>query len=319
MRRIARAVPILLALAAPAVAQDWPAKPITIVVPTQPGGSLDTLARPLAQRLAEELKHQVVIENKAGAGGIIGAGDVVKAPADGYRVLMGAVHHAIAAHTIKNVPYDSRKDLVGVVRIATVPNALLVPADLPPKTVAEFVAYAKAQGGRLNYATGGVGTTYHLGTEIMKAQGGFEATPVHYRGGAPAMLDVAAGRVQFILETMPSAIQHIQSGKVRILAVTTPKRAPAFPDVPTLAESGFPGFDISTWYGIFAPAGTPKPVLDRLNAAVTAAMARPDMKEMWAKLGAEFAPESAEAFGKFWLAELDRWGAAAKAAKLEPQ
>jgi tripartite-type tricarboxylate transporter receptor subunit TctC len=288
-------------------------QPIRLVVPATAGGSLDALTRPLAVRVGEILGATMVVENRGGAGGVLGADLVAKAPADGYTFLMGAVHHAIAPGVYPKMPYDSEKDLIGVAHIGTVPNMVIVNDKVPARTLQEFVAWAKAHPQEANYATGGAGTMHHLSTEMFKVQANISMTPVHYRGSGPGIIDLVAGNVQVMFETLPSAAVQVRSGRVRALAVTSLKRNPLFPDVPTVAESGFPGFNAITWYGLLAAARTPPDLIKTMNEAVNSALQRDDIKAAWRTLGVEATPMSAATFETFWLAEIKRWGTIAKA------
>lgn len=308
---------IALAMAAftlPAMAQsDWPAKqPIRLIVPASPGGSLDALTRPLAQQLTGALGQQVIVENRGGAGGVLGADVTARSAPDGYTFLLAATHHAIAPGVYPKMPYDSTRDLIGVAHIGNTPNMVVVSANNPAKTLAEFVAAAKADPGKTNYATGGAGTLIHVASEMFVSQAKIQMTPIHYKGSAPGILDLAAGNVQVMFETLPSAAVHVRSGKLRALAVTSPKRSPAFPDVPTVAESGYPGFDAVTWYGVMAPAKTPPEVVKKMNAAINDALQSAEIKKVWQTLGTEATPMSADAFQAFWLKEVTRWTGTAK-------
>lgn len=298
-------------------ASAWPARQaVRLLVPASAGGSLDALTRPLAARLGEVLGQAVVVENRGGAGGVLGADLVVKAPADGYTFLMGAVHHAIAPGVYPRMPYDSARDLVGVAHIGTVPNMVLVNDAVPARTLAEFVRWAQANPGRANYATGGAGTLHHLSTEMFKSRAGIFVVPIHYRGSAPAMTDLIGGSVQVMFETLPAAAVQVRAGKVRALAVTSLQRSPAFPDVPTVAESGFPGFEANTWYGVMAASRTPPEVVRAMNTAVNAALRREDIAAAWKTLGVEATPMPSDRFDTFWKAEIQRWGDIARANKL---
>ena len=310
------------ALAVPAMARaqgtppgGWPDRPVTIVVPSAPGGSLDTLTRLLAEGLREPLGQTVVVENRAGAGGAIGADFVAKSPPDANRFLAGAVHHAILP-AVQRVSYDSERDLVPVTDMASSPNALIVPAASPARSVADLVAGLK--GGTLarDYATAGSGTLHHLTGALFGEAIGVELTPVHYRGSAPAMTDLVAGRVPYFFETLPSAAQQIRGGAVRALAVTSAARAPSLPDVPTMAESGFPTIQVETWYGLLGPRGTPDAVAARLRDAVARALSTPALRAAWEQNGVSGGGKPVAAFAATWRSELAAWGARARAARL---
>ncbi|MGO4327368.1 tripartite tricarboxylate transporter substrate binding protein [Cupriavidus sp. 2TAF22] len=277
-----------LALAAgTALAQTYPTKPIRLVVPFPPGGTTDVLARAVGQRLTQALGQPVVIENRPGAGATIGADAVAKSPADGYTLLMGAVHHTIAPNVYKKLSYDFQKDLTPISVVAIVPNVLVVSPGFPARNVQELVAYAKANPGKLTYASNGNGTAHHLIGEQFKAQTGTSIVHVPYKGSAPAITDLMGGQVSMMFDTMSSALPYIKAGKLKPLAVATARRSSALPDVPTLAEAGLPGFDIASWFGILAPAGTPPEIVNRLSAEIIKALARPDVRQQLAAIGAE--------------------------------
>lgn len=301
--------------AAPALAQTaWPGKqPIRFIVPASAGGSLDALTRPLAVQLSTLLGQQVIVDNRSGAGGVLGADLAAKAAPDGYTFLLAATHHAIAPGVYPKLPYDSARDLVGVAHIGNVPNMVVVNEKMPAKTLGQFVDWAKANPDKVNYATGGAGTLIHVASEMFAAQAGITMVPVHYRGSAPGIVDLVSGNVQVMFETLPSAAVQVRGGKLRALAVTSSTRNAAFPDVPTVAESGFPGFDVTTWYGLLAPANTPPEAIKAMNAAVAAALRREDIRKTWKTLGVDSTPMSADAFQAFWLQEITRWTAVAKA------
>ncbi|WP_376087985.1 Bug family tripartite tricarboxylate transporter substrate binding protein [Roseomonas sp. CCTCC AB2023176] len=305
--------------AARAAAQgNWPDRPVTIVVPSAPGGSLDTLTRLLAEGLREPLGQTVVVENRAGAGGAIGADYVAKSPADSNRFLAGAVHHTILP-AVQRVPYDSERDLVPVTDIASSPNALIVPAASPVRTVAELVAGLKAGTVPRDYATGGNGTLHHLTGALFGEAAGVELTPIHYRGSAPAITDLVAGRVPFFFETLPSAAQQIRGGTVRAIAVTSATRAPSLPDVPTMTESGFPSIQVETWYGLLGPRGTPEVVAARLRDAVARALATSPMRAAWEQNGVSGGGKPVADFAAMWRSELAAWTARARSARLSPE
>src|SRR5213075_859540 len=239
-------------------AQAYPSKPIRFVVPYPAGGPLDTVARLLGQKVSESLKQPVVVDNKPGAGGNIGADAVAKSAPDGYTILMGAVAtHAINPTLYANIPYDPIKDFQPVTQLASTPNVLIVNNSVPASNVREFIAYAKANPGKLNFGSGSTGSAGHLAGELFKAMAGVEMTHVPYKGAAPAMQDLIGGQIDLMFDNLASALGQVRAGKVRALAVTTAQRTALAPELPTIAESGLPGFDISTWFGVFVPAGTP--------------------------------------------------------------
>ncbi|MBU4610921.1 tripartite tricarboxylate transporter substrate binding protein [Achromobacter sp. GG226] len=312
--KIIGAVSLACAVMAPglASAQQWPGSaPIRLIVPASAGGSLDVLTRPLAQQLSKILDANVIVENRGGAAGMIGADHVAKSPPDGHTFLMGAIHHAIAATVMKNVSFDPKKDLVAVASIGSTPNVLMVTAQAPAKTPDEFVAWIKKESAP-NYATGGPGGLHHLSAEQLSRQVGVQAQAVHYRGSAPAMTDLISGQVHFMLETMPAAINQIKAGSTRAIAVTTKERSAVFPDVPTLDESIAKGFDVQTWYGIMAPGGTSPEIVSAMRDAVAKALDTPEMKKVWEASGTSLPSAEQADFQAFWLAEIDRWGKVAK-------
>jgi tripartite-type tricarboxylate transporter receptor subunit TctC len=276
-----------LALAAQAAsAQAWPSKPVTLVVPFPPGGTTDVVARALAERLTQALGQTVIVESKPGAGATLGADMVAKSKPDGYTLLMGAVHHTIAGSIYKKLPYDFQKDFAPVSTVALVPNVMVVNASTPARTVQEFIAYAKSKPG-LTYGSNGNGTAQHLiGTQFQNLAG-VELTHVPYKGSGPLTTDLLGGQIALSFDTVTPVLQHIKSGKLRALAVTTAKRASALPNVPTLDEAGLKGFDIGTWFGVLAPAATPKDIVARLNAEIVKALQSPEMRKRMDEIGAE--------------------------------
>ncbi|MCS6933067.1 MAG: tripartite tricarboxylate transporter substrate-binding protein [Acetobacteraceae bacterium] len=304
------------ALAAPSLGATtpWPDRPVVLVVPSIAGGSLDTLVRLLADPLRAILGQPVVVENRGGAGGAIGADYVAKSPPEANRFLASAVHHAILP-AIARLPYDSAQDLTGITDISASPNALIVPSAHPARSVAELVAWARANPGA-PYATGGQGTLHHLTGVLFASAAGLELSPVHYRGSAPAIPDLIAGRVAFMFETLPSAAQQIRAGAVRALAVTGPARAPNFPELPTMTEAGFPQIRVETWYGLHAPRGVAPAVAERLRAAVAEALAAEPVRRGWEFNGVSGGGRPVAEFQAFWLAELAAWGERARAAGL---
>jgi tripartite-type tricarboxylate transporter receptor subunit TctC len=301
---------------APAMAraQSYPSKPIRFVVPYPPGGPLDTVARLLGAKVVESIGQPVVVDNKPGAGGNIGAEIVAKAPADGYTILMGAVAtHAINPTLYKSIGYDAIRDFAPITQVASTPNVLVVNPAVPAKDVKEFIAYAKANPGKLNFGSGSTGSAGHLAGELFKSMAGVDMAHIPYKGAAPAMQDLVAGQVQLMFDNWSSSRGQVQAGKIRALAVTTAKRSALAPDLPTVAESGLPGFDISTWFGIFAPAGTPKAALDRLHAEFVKALAAPDVREKMTNLGAEPVGNAPEEFAAYIRAEGEKYARVIKA------
>lgn len=307
-----------LAVMAPAWAQAataYPSKPIRLLVGFPPGGSTDILSRQVGVRLAESLGQQVVIDNRAGAAGNLASELVARGNPDGYTLLMATVSsHGINPGLYKKVPYDPVADFAPVTLIASYPLILAVNPAVPVKNVKELIALAKGKPGALRFGSSGNGSPGHLSGEIFKNMASIDIVHVPYKGGAPSTLAVLSGEVQITFATLPGAMPHIKSGKLNGPAVTTAKRSPALPEVPTIAESGLPGFDISSWAGLMAPAGTPKSVVLMLNAATVKALASPDMRERLAGEGAEPVGNTPEQFAAFVKAELAKWAQAIKQA-----
>jgi len=301
-------------VALPAAAQPYPSKPVKLVVPFPPGGSLDNAARLIAQKLTETWGQSVVVENKPGAGGNIGADMVAKSPPDGYTILLGALStHAVNPSLYKTMPYDAAKDFAPITLVAITPNVLVVNASSPVQTVKEFFAYTKANPGKLSFGSGSIGSGGHLAGELYKVETGTDSVHVPFKGGAPATQALLAGDTQFMFDNLANAMAQVKGGKLRALAVTTAKRSPLAPDLPTMAEAGLPGFDISTWFGLFAPAGTPKDIVAKWNADVTRILNSPDVRARFIADGAEPSPSSPEQFSQFIAAELTKYARIVKA------
>ena len=304
----------LLAFASLARADDYPSRPIRFVVPYPAGGPLDTVARLLGQKVSESMKQPVIVDNRPGAGGNIGADFVAKAAPDGYTILMGAVAtHAINPTLYSHIPYDPVADFMPVTQVASTPNVLVVNPSLPSKNVREFIAYAKANPGKLNFGSGSTGSAGHLAGELFKTMAGVDMTHVPYKGAGPAMQDLVAGQIQLMFDNLASSLGQIRAGKVRALAVTTAKRTSLAPDLPTIAESGLPGFDINTWFGVFVPAKTPQPIVDRLHAEFTRALAMPDVRQKMVDLGAEPVGSTPAEFAAYIRSEKDKYARVIKA------
>ena len=306
----------LLFLAAQAAAQDWPNRPVRVIVPFPPGGGTDTVARPLSIKLSQMLGQQFVIDNRGGAGGTIGAAVAAKSPADGYTVLLAPVHLAVAVSAYKSLPYDLEKDLIAVTTVAIFPDVLVAATKVPARTLPELIAYAKANEGKVNCGSAGNGTTRHLSCEMFNALAGIKATHVPYKGTGPATAALLAGDIDYLFEALGSAAGHIRGGRVRAIAVTAAKRSPSFPEIPTAAESGMPALEVTSWYGLWLPVGTPRPIADRLQSTVAKAFEDADMKDMWFKLGAEPGGSSSEAFRAFQRSEIEKWAKVVREAKL---
>ncbi len=298
----------LAASATLAPAQAWPAKPIKYIVPFAAGGTTDILARTVGEKLSVALGQPVVIENKPGAGGGLGAEFVAKAAPDGYTILGGTIStHAINASLYKNLPYDPVKDFAPVILIARVPNMLVINVDVPAKSVPELIALLKANPDKYSFASSGNGTSQHLSGELFKSMSGTEMQHIPYKGSPPALQDVMGGQVTMTFDNITTAWPLAKAGKLRALAVTTAKRSAVAPDVPTLAESGLPGFEIGSWQGVFAPAGTPPEIVRRLNMEIAKILAMPDVKEKLAALGAEVSPNTPEEFLVLVKSEGVKW------------
>jgi tripartite-type tricarboxylate transporter receptor subunit TctC len=306
----------LLALAAPgAFAQGpaYPAKPITMIVPFPPGGPTDLVARVLAQKIGEQMGQSILVDNRAGANGNIGAQLVAKAPADGYTILYNTSSITLSPALYKSVSYDVQKDFAPVALVAVVPLALVVHPSIPANNVKEFVAYAKAHPGKLSYGSAGNGNVTHLGAFQFVQANGLEATHVPYKGSAPADVDLVGNQIQFMTDTVNSVMGFVRDKRLKMLAVTTSKRMTLFPDVPTLAESGMPGFEVGAWQGVMVPAGTPPAVVERLNAEIVKALKSPDVRERLALQGAEPLGSTPQEYGAYVKKELTRWAGVVKA------
>ncbi len=316
-RSLALAVAAVGALAlAPFAAQAqaaFPSKPITIVVGFTAGGTTDTLARIVGQFMSRDLGQSVMIDNRPGAGGNIGSQMVVRAAPDGHTLLMGTVGtHAINQSLYKKMTFDPIKDFQPISRVALVPNLLVAHPSQPFKTVKELIAHAKANPGKINFASSGSGTSIHLSAEMFNQMTGVDMQHIPYKGSAPALTDLLSGQTAIMFDNLPSVIGHVKAGKLRPIAVTTPQRSPALPDVPTIAESGVPGYSATSWFGILAPAGTPAPAVARLNASILKALADPEVKKKFAEQGAEPHPEKPEQFAEFIRSETAKWGQTVK-------
>jgi tripartite-type tricarboxylate transporter receptor subunit TctC len=305
---------VLALTAAGALAQTYPTKPIRLVVPFPPGGTTDILAREVGQTLSAALGQPVVIDNRPGAAGNIGSELVAKSAPDGYTLLMATVGtHAINPSLYAKLPYDHVADFAPVILVASVPNVLEVTPSLPVHSVADLIKLAKQEPGRINFASSGSGTSIHLSGELFKTMAGVNMTHVPYKGSAPALTDLIGGQVQVMFDNLPSSLQQIKAGKLRAIAVTSAQRAPALPDVPTIAESGLPGFEATSWFGVVAPAGTPPAIVARLNADVNQWLQTPEAKEKLLAQGAAAAGGSPEQFAAYIRAETEKWAKVVKA------
>ena len=301
-------------VAGPALAQDsFPTRAITVIVPFPAGGTTDIVARLAGQALSQELGQPVVIDNRPGAGGNIGSQTVARAAADGYTLVMGTVGtHAINPALYKKMPYDHLKDFAPISRVANVPNLLVANPSQPYRTVKELIAYAKANPDKLTFASSGNGTSIHLAGELFKSLTGVQMQHVPYKGSAPALADLMAGQTNIMFDNLPSSIAFVRAGKLRPIAITTLKRSPELPDVPTIAESGVPGFDASSWFGLLAPAGTPPAVIKRIDDALLKVMETTDLKKKIMEQGGEPVGETPDKFAAFIRTETVKWAKVVK-------
>ena len=300
---------VTLAGTLPACAQEYPRKAIRLIVPFAPGGGNDTVARAIAQSAGASLGQPVVVDNRAGAGGILGAELAAKSPADGYTLFLGGVgSHAVNPNLHAKLPYDPVKDFAPITLIASAPSVLVVNPSLPARTLAEFTALAKASPGRINYASNGNGSSAQLAAVLYESMAGVQMVHVPYKGLAPALVDLLAGEVQAMFSSVVAIVPNIKAGRLRALAVTGKRRAALLPEVPTLDESGVPGYEAGSWYGILAPAGTPQAVVAKLHEAIVRALAQPEVRERLVSEGAEVIGSTPEAFAAHITAELARMG-----------
>lgn len=312
-RRALIAAAVLAACGVGAHAQSYPNKPIKLIVPFPPGGSADVLARTVGERVGKAMGQSVVVENRPGAGGIPGAQAVATAPADGYTLLFANTNIAINPSLYKTLPYDTATAFAPVVLMVQVPNLLLVPADLGVSNVQELIAMAKARPGRLNYASAGNGTFPHLAVEMFKHLSGTSITHIPYKGAAPALNALLAGEVQVLSNDLVTATQHVKSGKLRALAITSATRSPTLPDIPTMAEAGVRDYAAAGWQGIMVPAGTPAAIIDRLNVEINKALADPELSASLPRQGLLVAGGSTQQFADFLRQDTARWAATVKA------
>ena len=317
MLSVIRVVSILVLLPAAhtVLGQAYPSKPIRMVVPFAAGaGSNDIMARLIAQKLSESFGQQVVVDNRPGASGVIGCDIVAKAQPDGYTVLMMSLTFAVNPSLFRKLPFDSEKDFAPVTMVASAPLMLVVHPSVPAKSVAELVAYAKANPDKLNFGSGGPGATPHLAGEMFKMMAGIRITHIPYKGGAPALADLVGGQIQLMLENIPGTLPFVKAGKLRALAVTDTKRSPVVPDLPTLDEAGLKGYELVGWNGLFLPKGTAKPIVTKLYSETRQALMLPDVKERLAQMGAEGVGDTPEQFAVFIKAEIAKWAKVVQAA-----
>jgi tripartite-type tricarboxylate transporter receptor subunit TctC len=307
----------LLIVPAFAIAQAWPAKPVRLVLPYPPGGGSDTIARPLAAKLTESLGQQVVVENRGGAGGNIGMEHVARSAPDGYTLVMALTAQlAVNVSLYKKLPYDTLKDYDPVILIATGPYLLVVHPSLPVKSLKELIALAKSKPGQITYASSGSGSGGHLAGELLKSMAKIDLLHIPYKGGGPALVDTVAGQTQVLFATPISSTQHIQSGRIRALAASTLKRTSGLPDLPTLSEAGLPGYDSGVWYGVLAPAGTPRDVVAKLNTEINKILAQPDFRKMLVVNGIDPVGGPPETLSKFIRSEITKWAKVVKEANV---
>ncbi len=299
----------------PALGQGYPSKPIRLVVGVPPGGTTDVVARIVGQKLAEQLGQPVVIDNRGGAGGNIGAEAVAKAAPDGYTLFLAVIGTmAINPSLYRDMPFDTLRDFAPISQLTSMPQVMLVHPSIPAKSVREFIAYAKSRPGKIDFASGGNGTATHLAGELFKAMSGTDLVHVPYKGNGPAMTDLVSGRVAVMFDQVFTGLPFVRSGKLRALGVTTARRSPAAPDIPTIAESGLPGYDVTTWHGLVAPAGTPREIVNRLHDEVVKALNSPEVRERFAANGIDPVSSTPEEFGAFMKAEIKKWSETVKAA-----
>jgi tripartite-type tricarboxylate transporter receptor subunit TctC len=291
-----------------AIAQTYPTKPIKLVAPSTPGDAPDVIARLVADKLSIALGQQVIVENRPGAGGIVGSEVVAKASADGYTLIMGnAGSHGINAAVYTKLPYDIQRDFAPVSQVAVAPNVMVIDPTLPAKTVAEFIAYAKSQPGKLSYASGGNGSSAHMSMELFKSKAGVDIQHVPYKGSSPALTDLVAGQVAVFIGNMPPTVPLVKAGKLRALAVTTKAHSALMPELPTIAESGLPGYETVAWFGVLAPAGTPPEIVNRLSLEIGKIARSPEMRDRLLAMGAEPVGGTPEEFRMVIDRDIAKW------------
>jgi len=305
-------------VAASAQAQSWPNKPVKILVPTAAGGSADTTARMYAAHMSKVMGQQFYVENRGGAGNTLGIESVARSPADGYTLLLGAGTITINHLVYKKLPYDVMRDLTPVTQMTSVANVLVVHPSQPMKTLADYISAAKAKPGAINFASAGVGSNLHLAMELLKYRTGIEVIHVPYKGVGPAMQDTLAGHVMSMVSNIASAKGHVDGGKLRALAVTSLKRSPALPDVPSMSEAGVKDYEVLNWFGLFAPAGTPKEIVDRLQSEAAAMYADPKTRDLLKGEGADPVASKPADFAAFVKSEIEKWTVVGKAANIQP-
>jgi len=298
-------------------AEAWPSKAVTVIVPFPAGGGTDAFVRPLAQQLSTQLGHTVVVDNRGGAGGTVGAAIAARAAPDGYTFFVGGAHHAIAPSFYKGLTYDIEKDFVPVTLIAQPPQIIVAAPTEPFNDLKGLVALARSQPGKLNFGSAGNGTSHHLAGELFKLQTKVDIAHVPYTGAGPMLLALMGSQVDLAFDGLGSSAQHIRGGKIKPIAVAAPQRSSAFPDVPTAAEAGLPGYEVSTWYAMWAPKGTPQPIVERMYAEVQKALETPEIKKVWLGNGSEVPRYTSAEFGKYLHDEVRRWAKVAKDAGIK--
>jgi tripartite-type tricarboxylate transporter receptor subunit TctC len=317
--RAALCIAALAIAAATHAQQPYPAKPVRMIIPFAPGGNTDIIGRVFAPKMGEFLGQNVIIDNRGGAGGTIGTEAASRAAPDGYTLLMVSAGHTINPSMIRKLPYDSVKDFTPIGIIADVPTAFVIHPSLPAKNVKEFIAIARSKPGAINYSTAGRGTVGHLAAELLQSVAKIKLTAVHYKGSGPSMIDLLAGHVQMQFPSMPAALQHSSGGRLRMIAQTGENRSPAAPGIPTMEEQGVKGFVVASGFAMFAPAGTPRPIVDRVNAALAKALNDPAVKSNLAKQGADVVASTPEQHDKFNRNEIAKWIKVAREAGIEPE
>ncbi len=312
-------IAVALLSAASVHAQSYPVRPVRMIVPFPPGGNTDIIARIVAPRMSESLGQQLIIDNRGGAGSTIGTELAARSPADGYTILMVSAAHTINPAMVKKLPYDSVKDFTPISVVADVPTVFVCHPSLPVKTVAEFLALARKRPGDITYSTAGRGTVGHLAAELLSSMAKINIVHVPYKGTGPAVVDLIAGHVQLQFASMPAVIQFVRGNKLRMIAQAGEKRSPAAPNVPTMVESGLPGYILSSGFSVFGPAGLPRPIVDRVHGSVKAALSDPEVRKKLSDQGADPVGSTPEQHDKFNRAEIEKWIKVARGAGIDPQ
>jgi tripartite-type tricarboxylate transporter receptor subunit TctC len=319
IRTLRAALPIFAISSTCGFAQQYPAQPVRVVVPFAPGGAVDIVARIVAKSLSESLGQQFIVDNRGGAGGTIGTDIVAKAKPDGHTLLVGSLGVAVNAVLYPKLPYDTLRDLAPVTMLAEQPNIVVVHPSLPVRSIRELVALAKSKPGEITYGSGGVGSNSHFATVLFLLSAKVDMLHVPYKGLGPAITELVGGQVQLVVSNISTALPHVKSGRLRLLAVTTKKRFALFPQTPTVDEAGVPGYESSGWYALWAPAATPLPVIGALNREIAKILGTPSMKEQLSAQGLEPIPTSVDAFAKQLRVEIDKWGKVVKASGVKPE